>query len=245
VAKQNQPSSQKKRRVAKRDPKLTRYYLDRVLSLSPVTSAQTMVEMRWRFCGLNSKASEPAVLMMDIGERRNRIRHQLEEIRSGFWLVNAPQLRQSLDSLKVDDLPELKAGVDRLKLLSLHREDFGSLATHKHREINLYNTFRRMVMLPPRKAGGLKERYLRSLAQAPNLKRVHQMVKMMRKEYPELFEIESDWFSQILKIKSRYVDEKSSGGGGFDFDIGIPSWMYVVTVILIVRILAAMLRFSS
>lgn len=241
MAKQN-PQNDSGKRTRKRSAKLTRQYLDKVLTLSPVVSAQQMVDLRWRFCGLNTDTSVGGSASGDIGERRKWNRKQLEKIRSEFWLMDAAQLQQALDELIVDDLPELKIGVDRLKQLCHCRDDMAALARNRKRDINLYNTFRRLVMLSPRKAGGVKEKYLRSLAYAENLPKAQRMVKMMQTEYPNLYAIESDWFTQILKIKSRRVTNGNRAEAGFSFDIGIPSWMYVVTVMLIFRLLFSMLR---
>jgi len=240
LAKQT-PGKQPSRQVPKRDPKVTRRYLDKVLSLNPVVAAQQMVELRWRFRGLSTATNASATSTEDQNDRRKKIRSRLELIRAEFWLLSTAELGQALNTLKVNDFPELKVGVDRLKLLSRHRDDMQQLANHNKREINLYNTFRRLVMLPPRKAGGVKEKYLRSLPYSPKLARVHRMVKMMRQEYPELYDIESDWFTQILKVKSRVVEKQSHAGGGISFDIGIPSWMYVVFIMLVFRVIIAVL----
>lgn len=234
-----------KQQIRKRSGIQTRRYLEGVLKLSPVIAAQQMVELRWRFCGFNTETTVDGSASDDVAERRKWNRRELEKIRSAFWLLDPAQSRQALDELLVDDLPELKIGVDRLKQLSLCHGDMNELAKHKKRDINLYNTFRRLVMLPPRKAGGVKEKYLRSLAYAENIERVHRMVKMMRAEYPDLYAIESDWFTQILKIKSRRTTENGSMAQGISLDLGIPSWMYVVTAILIVRALITFARMMS
>jgi len=241
LAKQKQPAP----RIRKRSPKLTRQYLDRVLPLSPVVAAQQMVDLRWRFCGFNTEAVVGGSASDDLAERRKWNRRELEKIRSAFWLLDPAQSRQALDELLVDDLPELKIGIDRLKQLSHCHADMNELARHRKRNINLYNTFRRLVMLSPRKAGSVKEKYLRSLAYAENLDKVQRMVRMMQTEFPNLYAIESDWFTQILKIKSRRGSDNGPVSGGISVDLGIPSWMYVVTVMLIFRVIFALMRAMS
>ena len=236
--KQNQTAP----RIKKRNAKLTRQYLDAILTLSPAVSAQQMVELRWRFCGFNTTSNSFKLAANDIDERRKWNQNQLEQIRSGFWLMSASEVRQLLDELLVDDLPELKIGVDRLKQLSYCRDDMEVLSQDRKRDINLYNTFRRLVMLSPRKAGSVKEKYLRSLPHAKNIDRAQRMVRMMQKEYPDLYAIESDWFAQILKIKSRRETQKVRAEAGVSFDTGIPSWMYVVTAMLVIRFLFGMMR---
>lgn len=241
LTKQNQPAQQP---IKKRSAKQNRQYLEKVLALNPVAAAQQMVELRWQFCGFHSRTTKGSAAD-DLGERRKWNRKQLELIRAEFWLMDSAKVHQALDELIVDDLPELKIGVDRLKQLTHCRRDMDALARNKKRDINLYNTFRRLVMLSPRKAGRVKEEYLRSLPYAENIDRVRRMVKLMKAEYPNLYAIEADWFSQILKIKSRNVSTSHRAEEGISFDLGIPSWMYVVTVILLFRFLLAMMRFGS
>ena len=91
-------------------------------------------------------------------------------------------------------------------------------------------------MLSPRKAGEVKESYLRNFAYSESRKKVLAMIKMMRKEFPELVEIETDWFNQITRIKDRA--KKSSGiANGISIELPIPGWMIGLVIFLLVRFL--------
>lgn len=223
----------------KRDLKTTRKYLQQVLSLNPTSDANLMSQMRLQYCGLKQTAprrtaDDPA----STSKRREAINNQLESIRSQFWKLPGPRIRELLDAMHVRDFPELKAGVDRLKLLSMHRESIQQLSKHRKRETNLYNTFRRLVMLPPRQAGEIKERYLRAFAHSSARSKVFLMIKMMQKEYPELYALEADWFRQITKIKKRAAAPATDHD--YDGDVGIPGWMIWVGLMILLRILLMM-----
>lgn len=211
--------------------------MDQILSLNPTSDASLMSQMRLEYCGLKQvaprRAAEDPVAN---SKRREAIEKQLESIRSQFWKLPGPKIRECLDAMHIRDFPELKAGADRLKLLSMHRESIQELGKHRKRETNLYNTFRRLVMLPPRQAGEVKERYLRAFSHSTVRNNVFFMIKMMEKEYPELYALEADWFRQITKIKKRSApvtasDNYSSNGGA------IPGWMIWVGVMILLRII--------
>ena len=222
------------------DPRRAKVYLDRVLSLDPTTNASLMVEFRWRFCELGTdrsavggKAVDPA----QVAQRRQAAEERLEKVRAHFWRASAEQLEKSLSAIPVEEFADLKGGVDRLRGLVLCREEMERLSQHPNREINLYNNFRRIVMLSPRKAGTVKEKYLRDFAFSENRKQVLKMIKTMRSEFPELIAIEADWFNQIGRIKNRGTSGVSSAGGGGGFSLEVPGWMIGIAIYVIFKML--------
>ncbi len=220
------------------DPRRAKVYLDRVLSLNPTTSARLMVDFRWRFCGLaTASGTESKSLNPDqLTSRRTAVEKQLEKVRAHFWRAAPEKLSKSLEAIKASEFADLSAGVQRLQRLLQHRDAIEKLSSHPDREVNLYNTFRRIVMLSPRKAGEVKESYLRNFAYSESRKKVLAMIKMMRKEFPELVEIETDWFNQITRIKDRA--KKSSGiANGISIELPIPGWMIGLVIFLLVRFL--------
>ena len=193
-----------------------------------------MSQLRQEYCGLKKKSTrraseDPAAS----SKRREAIEIQLEMVRSQFWKLSDQKLRENLNAINARDFPELKAGVDRLQLLAMYRQSITELGKHKKRETNLYNTFRRIVMVPPREAGEIKERYLRAFATSNARENVFLMIKMMEKEYPELYALEADWFRQITKIKKRSAQAASQGGSGGDW--GIPGWMIWFGFLMLIR----------
>lgn len=227
----NRPAESEPR--PKRGTAQTLQYLDDMLSMDPMIDAGAMVERRWQFCGLSKKvaaAADPESL----AKLREFTEQRLETIRANFWRTPSAKLRKSLDAMQVQHFPELKAGVDRLKRLTLCHDDLQNLISHPGREMNLYNTFRRVVMLPPLKAGEVKEKYLHELGYSPALGDVKKMIKMLRSEFPALYKFESAWFVQIENVKSQSVATESEG---VSFDFGIPGWVIWLTAIMVIRFL--------
>jgi len=224
--------------------KKARVYLNEVLSMDPMSDAWRMVEKRWKFCGLSKqKATDKPADPEALRKQRRYLERQLEDFRGNFWLEPGESLRRSLDELSADPFPDLKAGVDRLKLLTLHREELQDLGQHPKREINLYNTLRRVVMLSPREAGSIKEKYLREYAYSKTPNKIRRMIKIIREEYPAIYDMESDWFQQIGRIRNRLKEDTVSQTAGWSFEL--PAWMWVVLVILLGRVVLAIVRYSG
>lgn len=219
-------------------PQQTQQYLDRMLQLDPLPNASRMLDLRFRYAGLSTGQSKQEGQSANIAERRKLVSKRLDQIRTDFWTISPLDLRKRLEALNVSDLPELKASVDRLRLLTSYQDQFQQLAKHPQREINLYNTFRRIIMLPPRKAGTVKEKYLRQLPYSEARPKVREMVKMMRDKFPALYAIESDWFKQVGQIKSRRSDENE----GISIGLEIPGWVIGLVIMIIIRILLIALR---
>jgi len=221
--------------------------MDRVLSLDPTTHASLMVDFRWKYCGMSQGTTSTGAKSLDSDQRaalRQAAEARLEKIRSHFWRASTGKLNKSLSSIQVAEFADLKAGVERLKRLVTHRDAIETLGKHPARETNLYNTFRRMVMLSPRKAGQVKERYLREFAYSDNRKKVLAMIKMMRAQFPELIKIEADWFNQITRIKNRAKSSATSFDSGGESDFAIPGWLIGLGLLVLIRVLLIVLRNS-
>ena len=234
-------------RARNRTPDQTRAYLDRVLSLNPLVDANRMVRLRDRFCGLQVAVASPKpTTVTDNAGRRGKIQAALKEIRSNFWLMNGPDLRSQLDGLNASGLPELKTAIDRLKMLTLYRDEIQSLSKHPKREINLYNTWRRILMTSPRKAGSIKEKYLRAMPYSQARKRAQLMVKMLKRDYPQLYNLESDWFTQIEKIKARDGQMAATQSQPITVSTGdTPGWVIWICIFFGFKILIAIARMFS
>jgi hypothetical protein len=121
------------------------------------------------------------------------------------------------------------------------RPDFPRLAQHPKTHLSLFGFFKNAVVLPPREAGAYKERCLQNLASSDALKTCQNMVRMMAKEFPELYQLESDWLGQILKLK-RAKGEVFVSSSGESMGFSVPGWLIWVIVFMIIRIIVAATR---
>ena len=238
----------------KRTLSQAREYLDDVLSMDPMLRSAEMIELRWNYCGFappkspNSKSKDAESLR----EQRVAVENRLENVRVNFWTTDPKELAKILNKLNASEFPELKSGVTRLKRVLSQMSSIQSLSSHQETEINLYNTFRRIIMTPTKGAGKLKERYLRQLAGSSSQQQVRKMVKMMRIEFPEVFDIESDWFEQISRVKlkasklkpqtdDRYDPYEQDWGDGMLS--GIPPWAIGLILWVLFRVVITVFRY--
>ena len=65
------------------------------------------------------------------------------------------------------------------------------------------------------------------------------MVAMMRKEFPNLIEIESDWFEQISRAKVKSAADKvtESGESVGGFFGGMGAWGVIIVVWILLKII--------
>ena len=212
-------------------------YLQRVLSLSPVESATKILNRRAYHLGIR-KPIKP-VSEEDLQRKRGRAEEQINQIRKDFWTTNVTTLNQSIKAVNAKDFPELQTALDRLKMVSTFRSDFETLGTHPAKVDNLLLALKRLVIVPPKQAGALKESYLKKVADGKALKDIQKMVAVIRKEFPNLYRMEADFLDSVAKVKGRYVSPESASSGPM-IDFEIPAWIIYVGVFLIIRILTAL-----
>lgn len=176
--------------------------------------------------------------VQDENERRNvrtKLKNRIEDCRAKFWLSNASQLRAQLDTIPLKKYPELRGAVDRLKLMTVYKSEFDQIGKLKNKSMNFWNTFKRVVIAAPQRAGQIKEEYIRKLGQSEDLKKVQGMVKTIRSKFPEIYKLESDWFDQIRRLKAR---KDGYEGVSFDFEIpGWAGWIFWIALITLIRFL--------
>ncbi len=207
-------------------------YLVRVLQMNPHVDAEAILTIRAKMFGLVDSSKKPKTDER-LDERRQMLRNQIDELRSQFWTLQVQTLRSRLDALSVHKFPDMRATVDRLKLISLYRDQFNQLSKHRDKNINLLNTFKRVIMMPPRDAGRIKEKYLRKIAHSSSLPDMKRMVRTLKKNFPDLYNVESDWFREIERIKARDSISYEGGGGG---GIEIPGWLIIFAVYFVIKL---------
>lgn len=217
-------------------------YAWRALQLNPALQADQVVRQRLIGLGL----VEESTLSGGTNEQRLQIRQQLDQLRERFWVTHPEHLMEMLDELNVKPYPELKVSVARIRKLCQVKPLVEKLSMRKKKDVNFINTFKRIFLLPPREAGKVKERYLRKLATNPAIEMVQRTVLTIQKKYPQLYDVESDWFGQILLIKSRRVevepDEAETAVHFADDGFEIPVYLIIVFGVFALRVAAMVFR---
>lgn len=219
-------------------------YLKQVFSLNPVYASAQLLELRRKSFRRELPADRRSVAVQSVPDleqkavMREQISLQLKRIQSEFWTLPHKELSARLDSVKVAAFPEFRTLITRLKIVAACRSEFQKLLASKGNDIHLVSAFQSAVILPPDKATGARERFLRSLTSAERIKRVKATAKLIQSQYPVLFNLEKDWFTTILKHKRLPSREKVTGESGFlGSNLEGFEWVIAVLLFILIRVL--------
>lgn len=180
-------------------------YLVASLNANPVYDAASIIARRQRLLGRSS--GEPTGPGDERREaRRAAIAARLDQIRGEFWTAPLPRLKEKLNALSRSDFPDLDIAVARLRQVAICRPDFVKLAQHRRTNMTLFNAFKAVVVLPPSKAGSMRERANRALAKVPP-RELRRTIATMKSAFPHLYQLEADWLKQVGRLK-KYSGER-------------------------------------
>ena len=225
----------------------TTQYLLSVLRLNPLENADEIIQRREIAIGLQKPtrkaAPTPTQAPQSEIERRSsreRVKSRINNLRSKFWVLNPNQLRSQLDAIPLKNYPELRGTVDRLKLMTVYKAAFEQIGHFKNKSTNFWNTFKRIVIATPQKAGQIKEEYIRSLGQQGDVKRVQATLKKIRSKFPEVYQLEAEWFDQIRKLKPRKLNDDET-----EISLETPGWLKWILWISILTFIRFLIAVSN
>ncbi|MFM9963129.1 MAG: hypothetical protein ACKV2Q_18130 [Planctomycetaceae bacterium] len=176
-------------------------YLASVLPLNPIFQAEEILAARDRFLG-RSTATAAASDRWQLQEQRAVLQARIDELRQQFWTAKPKELREALESLSVDQYPDLLLAVERLQAAFRVRADFPKLAQHAHCDEELFEQLKEIAVAAPREAGRSKHTFfLRTWSNLALHNRCRKMITMLRREFPDLYELEREWLQQFEKTK--------------------------------------------
>lgn len=210
--------------------------------MNPVYESSDILKLRGQLLGIENREERAFEDRSKQQALRQQAQARLENIRSQMWKTSPDKLLTLIGSIDVNQLPDMKPTVDRLRAVVEHLDDFKQLSAHPKQQVNLTNTLKRIVMLPPREAGTLKESYLRNIVESPTLKTTQTTVSMIKTTFPGLHAMESDWFGEIMRLSRRKQKATSSGDSAESYQSGVPGWLIWIGFIIAFRIIAAVLR---
>jgi hypothetical protein len=214
------------------EPK-ARYALT-MLALSPHLDAERILQIRAKALGQAVPSAAAPRPTADLKQQRARAQAEIDLLRRQFWTTIPENLRQRIAAIDVKDLPELRPAVERLGAVVELQKEFARLQKHPQRQINLFNTLKRIVTLTAREAGAVKESYLRTAVKSESLADVKRMIGMLQQEFPMIYRLESNWLDEIRSLKPRRARRESD----VEFELPIPLWAILAVIIFILRALA-------
>jgi hypothetical protein len=215
-------------------------YVARALAMNPLERADEIVQLRNRCLGIRQPAVEAAAASSDVDEKRENARMVIDHARKRFWNMDLRKLKRDLNSLQLDEFPDLQHAAFRLQVTADYRHLLPRLAEHRDFDPDLFAALKKVFVCPPRDAGDVKERTLQSLGDPQRRRRSQRMARLLGREFPELYDLEEDWLDSIIHYKPRRAASSaaSSGGGGDSgFLFGGSGWAMWIVVVLVLKLL--------
>ena len=163
-----------------------------------------------------------------------RARQYLETVQSQFYQLPQEKLQQYLRFLQNEKLPEFTAKAKRLSEVARCRETLLKIHAELQDEKFTYSLMQCLIC-PSAQAGALKEQYIEAIIAEKRVSQSCEMVKAITGRYPEIYQLERDWFNLFLSTQNqkqwaagRTVQTLTNGSNR------IPKVFVIIVVVLMV-----------
>lgn len=216
-------------------------YLVRMLQLNPAAASDQIIAIRSRALRLAPRDQAAGANARSSAARRASVLRRLEQIRTQCWTASPADLLAQLAALPVDDLPDLSQAVRRLQVLVHNRPLLPQLATHRDFDGDLFSSLKKVLAGSSRETSVVREQTVSRFRSAHLRKRGRRMIKLLKRQAPALYELESNWFESLLRQKEssvsraekRQLDESMGDNSSSD----VPWWVWWLLVGAVLRIL--------
>lgn len=185
---------------AERSPDEIRGYLKQLFEASFDEGPRALLRLRAEFLGIQPPAPDadhpdPQEMLA----RRDELESRLVALRRTFWTSDLGELRQELQVLDAELFPDLHDAILKLKRTAKFRAQFPQLVQHQDFQADLFQAFKRIVILSPKESAPIKEQLLTRIRREGIRPDVARMVGAIRDEFPELYELEPQWLELIAR----------------------------------------------
>lgn len=217
-------------------------YLRRALKINPMFQAEELLLLRERYHRTLQEPKTQTSSATASEELRDQNNREIQAIRDEFWQLELNSLSRRLKKLDLDKFPDLQNAADRLLMIAAHRNLLPVIAQQREFDPVLFKKLKQILVSSPRDAGSIKEDALLKLMRHERISQVQKFVKKIKRIAPEIYDLEADWFNNILAIKQQADQESvvevasdSSDSGGF-------GWATWIIIVIILRVLVRLLR---
>lgn len=211
-------------------------YVEQALRTNPLEESAAIIRRRSRLLGLETHAIAEAKPPVDPAVQRQKLIKRIESLRAGFWSMDLGALRDSIANLDANDFPDVEAVVRRLAIVAKHRDQLPRILGNKAFDGDFFKVFKEVLIAAPRDSAIVKEQALVAFCTRKLRRRGSKMIKLIERELPHLYELESQWLKSLIAQRTRpqasaasrdhFVEASSSG-------FSIPWWGYGLIFVVI------------
>jgi hypothetical protein len=179
-------------------------YMVRLLQMNPVQECEAIVGARSTELGQTKKSdlADASAAGQAKTDRQNLLA-RLDELRTEFWTLPLETLQARLTELDTHGYADVSAAVARLRIVAAHREDFPKLAEKLGFDRYIVDSLKDILTKSPREVATLKEHELATIANGAHRGRGRHFVRLVKRELPEIYKLEADWFNALFRQKAQ------------------------------------------
>lgn len=176
-------------------------HVARCLRLNPMWQADEVLASRAALHGLDVAKQNPYQTAIDESARKVALRNKVYKLRYQIWNEPADQLAKKLDRLRLEGEPELAKLADRLRVIVDARINLPQLTQHRDFDVDFFECFKQVLTGSVRQSAEMRERVAASFQDRKLKNRGLRVIKLLRREVPELTTLEEAWL-RLLKHPS-------------------------------------------
>lgn len=194
-------------------PEAATNYVTHCLRLNPMWEADAVLIARAEVHGIESMEDAGRQQTLEQARQRANVRSQVFALRDNAWTTPPEETLRELAELPIEDQPELEPVVRRLTVVAKARPRLAELATHRHYNEAFFEGFKQVLTGGPQQAALVREQGLAVLQDRRARKHFRRMVKLLRRELPELCALEADWLNSVRRGRFQLTLYGQSRGG--------------------------------
>lgn len=219
-------------------------YAREMLLLNPLEEADQILHRRLRLIKPATSKQQFADEPDSDLTQKERVSEQLDKLRSSFWSLDDQKLQQRLKAIDTRPFPQLAIFHSKLKSVAECRPLFQQLKAHPRCFPEFYDKFCKLVIAPPAKAVTLRMKFLEESRRGlmsprfPKPKKYRQLAQIIKKEFPQLYELEKVWINQLLAKRNRISTLDN-------FFWAVNRVVYGITYLIVMLILGFIIVYAS
>ncbi|MDF1746089.1 MAG: hypothetical protein P1V19_20485 [Gimesia sp.] len=183
-------------------------YARRLLQMNPLEQPRDILALRRDFLKPESELGNSINESVSFDDRKEQTIKNIDSLRKGLWTLDSQTLRKQIEAIDISGLPDLAVSLSRLKAIAGHRESFQKLQDHPACFPQFYEQFCSLVSASPQRIVKLRAEYLDASRKGDmdpryrNPREYFRIAKVIRREMPELYELEKPWLEQIISKRN-------------------------------------------
>ncbi len=217
----------------KLSPEAASAYVAHCLRLNPMWETDQILATRAEAHGATEEFQSPYQRAAEEAERKTALRDRVYKLRDNVWKSPLDKLRNELADLSLEGESDLQAIAGRLRVIANARTQLPALTQDKRFDGDFFDCFKQVLSGGPRESAAMRERVAASFQDKALGRRGIRMIKLLQREVPELYELESDWLRSLRKKKQvAVVETKGETNGCLIWFVGFIIVKAIVGLIL-------------